>query len=583
MSASRVAERAAAYALQTTMEPALATSFDLLATAPQGVAKLRELILSLAVRGKLVEQKASEKPASHLLERVRVERDALEGNGRKKRGNAAIPEHDDAWAELPSQWVWSSLAEIGVVNPRNDVPDGLQTSFVQMSSIPVALLEPHKTEPRPWREIRSGFTHFAEGDVGVAKITPCFENGKSTIFRNLDGGAGAGTTELHVVRPLASIDPGYILIFLKSPEFLRPGEACMTGSAGQKRLPRRYFETRALPLPPLAEQARIVARVEELMRLCDALEAHGRLQDEQHARLVTTLFDTLAASESASALAENWQRIAAHFDLLLDRPEAVDALEQTILQLAVRGLLVEQDSIDEPTGALLSHIASEGEQLSTTERVARERAFQARIDEELPFEVPKTWRWVRLGDVADTHTGYAFKSSEYANEGVAVLRVTNINKDGSVSMTDSKFISQDNAENLYARFFLKAGDILLVMVGGSLGKIGIVPPDCLPAVLNQNMWKVVPTAALDRSYLVHCLQFINETQLKITHSTHGHLAQGDYLNKVIPLPPLAEQHRIVARVEQLRGLCAELRERLQQSRATQSRLAEALVVQFAGS
>ena len=111
----------------------------------------------------------------------------------------------------------------------------------------------------------------------------------------------------------------------------------MTGTAGQKRLPRAIFENRPFPLPPLTEQSRIVARVEELMRLCDALEAKGRLEAEQHARLLGALLGTLTDSATPEELAANWQRVADHFDLLLDRPEAVDALEQTILQLAVRG------------------------------------------------------------------------------------------------------------------------------------------------------------------------------------------------------------------------------------------------------
>ena len=137
-----------------------------------------------------------------------------------------------------------------------------------MSSIPVAFSEPHTSEECSWRDIKSGFTHFAEGDVGVAKITPCFENGKSTVFKNLRNGIGAGTTELHIVRPLCEVEPRYVLLFLKTPRFLINGEVGMMGSAGQKRVARAYFENTPFPLPPLPEQSRIVTRVEDLMRLC---------------------------------------------------------------------------------------------------------------------------------------------------------------------------------------------------------------------------------------------------------------------------------------------------------------------------
>lgn len=130
-----------------------------------------------------------------------------------------------------------------------------------------------------WKEIKSGFTQFAEGDVGVAKITPCFENGKSTVFQNLSNGIGAGTTELHIVRPLGGIQRRYVLLFLKTPAFLKEGEAVMTGSTGQKRLPRSYFECKLFPLPPLPEQSRIVARVTALRQLC--FELRQRLAERQ--------------------------------------------------------------------------------------------------------------------------------------------------------------------------------------------------------------------------------------------------------------------------------------------------------------
>lgn len=577
MSASRVAERHAAYALQTTMQPAITTSFDLLATAPQGVAKLRELILSLAVRGKLVEQKSSEKSASHLLERVHVERIALEGSGRKKRDNAAMHEHNDAWAELPNHWVWTCLAEIGVINPRNDVPDDLQASFVQMSSIPVALLEPHKTESRPWREIRSGFTHFSEGDVGVAKITPCFENGKSTIFRNLDGGVGAGTTELHIVRPLASIDPGYILIFLKSPEFLRPGEACMTGSAGQKRLARRYFETRALPLPPLAEQARIVARVDELMQLCDALEAHGRLQDEQHARLVARLFDALATSAFAKELAENWQRLATHFDLLLDRPEAVDALEQAVLQLAVRGLLVSQNPTDEHASKLIQKIQACRAELRETAGNSKRAAWH----NEPTFNLPTGWEAVGLLDVCSVGGGATPSKGNpgYWNGDIPWVSPKDMKVD---LIEDSQDHISPKALN-ETRLPLVATNSLLVVVRGMILVHSFpVAVTTREVTLNQDMKSFTPYLGGLTDFLALALKgFKPEILSLVARSTHGtcKLESEKLFGFTFGLPPLAEQQRIVARVEQLRGLCAELRERLQQSRVTQSRLAEALVMQ----
>ena len=166
---------------------------------------------------------------------------------------------DDVPFPLPPNWRWSQIAEIGVLSPRNDAEDQARSSFVPMSMIASGYGAAHKHEVRPWGEIRSGYTHFAEGDVGLAKITPCFENSKSTVFRNLTGGFGSGTTELHTVRPLF-VDPDYILLFLKCPHFIEAGIPIMTGTAGQKRVPIEYFAKSPFALPPLAEQHRIVAR-----------------------------------------------------------------------------------------------------------------------------------------------------------------------------------------------------------------------------------------------------------------------------------------------------------------------------------
>jgi len=163
-----------------------------------------------------------------------------------------------------------------------------------------------------------------------------------------------------VIRPVTEID--FLAIYLSSPLYRDTVSAASAG-IGINNLKGTSLLGLDIPLPPLAEQSRIVTRVEELMQLCDALEASGQLEAQQHAQLVGTLLGTLTQSETPEALADNWQRIATHFDVLLDRPEAVDALEQTILQLAVRGLLVPQDPTDEPASVLLQKIRTEKDHL----------------------------------------------------------------------------------------------------------------------------------------------------------------------------------------------------------------------------
>ncbi|WP_108744392.1 restriction endonuclease subunit S [Xanthomonas oryzae] len=269
----------------------LAEHFHTLFTTEPGIDALKQTLLQLAVMGKLVPQDPNDEPASELLKRIAEEKARLvvEGKINKQKPLAAFDE-EAAPFELPAGWKWTSLAQVAVVNPRNAAADSLEISFVPMTFIGTRFDGQHAQETRLWAKVKQGFTHFAEGDVGVAKITPCFENSKACVFSNLVNGLGAGTTELHVVRPVCqTLDPRYVLAYLKSPQFLLVGETKMTGTAGQKRLPKNFVETNPFPLPPLAEQHRIVAKVDELMALCDQLKARLGEARQVHGNLANAL------------------------------------------------------------------------------------------------------------------------------------------------------------------------------------------------------------------------------------------------------------------------------------------------------
>jgi len=261
-----------------------------LTTRPEHIKQLRGTILDLAVRGKLVEQDPTDEPASEFLTKIKAQKAILWP--KQKATQDANKEYGKPF-QLPVEWEWSQLAEIGLLSPRNVAESEFNASFVPMTLIPSEYGLPHKQEIKPWGEMKSGYTHFSEGDVALAKITPCFENGKSTVFRDLTGGMGAGTTELHVVRPLF-VDPDFILIFLKCPYFIETGIPLMTGTAGQKRVPKGYFAYSPFPLPPLSEQHRIVEKVSELMTLCDQLEEQIKTAEMDNRRLLeSTLYEAL--------------------------------------------------------------------------------------------------------------------------------------------------------------------------------------------------------------------------------------------------------------------------------------------------
>jgi type I restriction enzyme S subunit len=236
---------------------------------------LKEKILQLAIQGKLVAQDPNDEPASVLLERIRAERERLikEGKIKKQKQLPEITDEEKPF-EIPENWEWVRLGEVTIINPRNLFEDEKQASFVPMALIDEGFKNNHAFEVRLWKDIKKGFTHFAENDVAVAKITPCFENRKSVIMRNLVNGIGAGTTELHIIRSINELVlPAYILIICKTDRFIKDGISTYTGTAGQQRISKDFIMNYLIPLPPLAEQKRIVEKVDIIMNMLDEAES----------------------------------------------------------------------------------------------------------------------------------------------------------------------------------------------------------------------------------------------------------------------------------------------------------------------
>ena len=279
-----------------------ANRMDELFTDPADLAPLREAVLQLAVQGQLVRQDPTEEHASRSIERIETEKTRLV-KAKKISKQKPLPPLDASArdVELPRGWAWTSTAAVGILNPRNEAEDDAMVAFCPMPTIPTDYRQKIAPESRNWGDIKKGYTHFAEGDVVVAKITPCFQNRKSCVMSGLKGGIGAGTTELHVIRILAKQAlPEYLLLFYKSPNFIQVGVEKMTGTAGQQRVPREYFAYTPLPLPPPAEQIRIVAKVDELMGLIDEFEGHLVARQKYHEAFAAAAINQATGTNSVS-------------------------------------------------------------------------------------------------------------------------------------------------------------------------------------------------------------------------------------------------------------------------------------------
>ncbi len=530
--------------------------YERTADAPDAVGRLRRFVLDLAVRGKLVPQDPADEPASELLKRIAKEKARLVKAG-EIRTPKAIPARFDTPFQVPVNWRWSQLAEIGVLNPRNEAPDNLEASFVPMPLIAAEYGVASGHEARPWGEIKKGYTHFAEGDVGLAKITPCFENGKSTVFLNLTGGIGSGTTELHIVRPLF-VDQSYILLFLKSPYFIKTGIPKMTGTAGQKRVPTEYFAHSPFPLPPLAEQHRIVAKVDELMALCDRLEAARAVREATRDRLAAASLARLNAPDP-EAFTDDARFALNALPALTTRPDQIKQLRQTILNLAVRGKLVPQDPADVPASACT---------LDAPDREGR-----------LDVCLPPNWRWVRVDDVANARLGKMLDKAKNVGQPYPYLRNTNVHW-FDIRLDDLKAIPLNEAE--FEEYRLEEGDVLICEGGHGIGRTAVWRGNAENVVFQKALHRVRPGAYLDSDFFAQCCFVYFDLGIMQTYFTGVGIPHftGRALSKLIfPLPPLAEQHRIVAKVNALMALCDQLEASLTTGDATRRRLLDALLAE----
>jgi type I restriction enzyme S subunit len=566
----------------------LLSNLDLLATAPGGVARLRELILPLAVQGKLLPQDPADEPASVLLKKIRAEKDRLIAEGKIKRDKplAGIEDEEKPF-ELPQGWKWVRMgalmnsSEAGWSPSCNNTPRcGDDWGVLKVSAVswgnfnPEANKElPANLAPRPEYEVK-------DGDFLLSRA-----NTEELVARSVV--VGTTPPKLMLSDKIIRLDVSSHVhrAFLNLSNNANHSRAhyvvhASGTSSSMKNVSREVVLNTPVPLPPLAEQSRIVTRVEELMRLCDALEAKGRLEAAQHAQLVTTLLATLTDSATPEALAEHWQRLASHFDTLLDRPEAVDALEQTILQLAVRGLLVPQDPADEPASVLLKHIRSEKDRLIAAGQIKRDKPLPPITDDEKPFELPSGWTWVRFDELTHPLKPIAYGVLVPGPEmegGVPFVRIADL------SLTDppakpEKSISPD-VDTQFQRTRLEGGEILMGVVG-SIGKLGVAPPTWAGANIARAICRIVPADAGLNEFVLFLLQteFMQTSFAGDTRTlAQPTLNVGLIRQALTPLPPPAEQSRIVARVESLRRLCADLRQRLSASQTTQAQLAGALV------
>lgn len=550
-----------------------------------GIKKLRELILELAVRGKLVPQDPNDEPASELLKRIAAEKEALVKAGKLKK-QKPLPQMTDEekFFEIPEGWAWEFLKNLtskltdGSHNPPKDNGSGYpMLSGQNIGAGTIDYANPSRYVDEQGFLIENSRTSVQEGDVlltivgSIGRSAVVRENAPKFVLQR----SVAVLTPIHVVSD-------YLPILFSSISVQNFFESEGKGTA-QKGIYLGQLAKLPIPVPPVKEQTRIVAKVNELMALCDQLEQQSYQQLDAHNQLVDALLATLTQSQNADELASNWQRLAAHFDTLFTTEYSIDALKQTILQLAVMGKLVKQNPNDEPASELLKRIAAEKDALVKAGKIKKQKPLLPISDDEKPFALPEGWEWVHLLDISEEigtgPFGSMIHKSDYISGGIPLINPSHMIND---KIVEDKDISVNQAKlSELASYKLLSGDIVLAR-RGEVGRMAIVGERESGWLCGTGSFYLRLSKEISREFMALVFR-VKSTREYLTGNAVGttmvNLNHGILNSLPIGLPSLNVQNKIVHRVYELLILCDLLACKLHLVKQTQAVLAEALVEQ----
>jgi type I restriction enzyme S subunit len=549
-----------------------------------GVKKLRELILELAVRGKLVGQDPNDEPASKLLQKIASEKVRLFNEGKIKKQKPLPPiKPVEKLFELPVGWVYCRLDDIctgitsGSTPPKDQFSESTGVPYLKVYNIRNQEVDfKYKPQFVSYEYHRKKLTRsiLFPNDVVMNIVGPPL--GKVAVVPD-DFPEWNCNQAIVLFRPLETKLSNYIYTYLNAGLFLSSIE--LIGTAGQDNISVTKSRTIVFPMPPLGEQHRIVAKVDELMVLCEQLEAQTENSIQAHQLLVETLLATLSNAKDANELTDNWQRISQHFDVLFTTQDSIDQLKQTILQLAVMGKIVKQDPNDKPVSKLLECIAEEKEQLVKAGKIKKQKPYIS-FDglNALKRELPVNWAWIKLGQIADLVRGGSPRPAgdpRFYNGKIPFLKV------GDITRKKSKFVEGFNytikEAGLSKTRMISVRTVLLSNSGATLG----IPAICdFPATFNDGIAAFVEKSGhVTDEYLYLYLSTLTKWFLDIASQGQGQPNLNTDIIKTtwFALPPVAEQLRIVKKVDHLLTICDLLERGLSELQTTQLHLTYALV------
>ena len=517
-----------------------------------GIKKLRELILELAVRGKLVPQDESDEPASELLKRIATEKDKLIAEGKIKKSKPLEPiTEEEKLFSLPHGWEWVRLGDVCSYIQRGKGPAYIDNSdffvisqkCVRWTGLDLSqarFIDPESvTKYEAIRLLCEGdilWNSTGTGTIGRACLVPPLVNKQFLV----------ADSHVTVVRPIGlwSI---FLWRWIHSPSVQSQIEGVASGTTNQIELNTSTVISHLFPLPPLAEQHRIVAKVDELMALCDQLENQHNNAAEAHEKLVAHLLDTLTQSQNAEDFNANWQRIAEHFDTLFTTESSIDGLKQTLLQLAVMGKLVPQDPNDEPASELLKRIQAEKAKLIAEGKIKKDKPLAEISEEEKPFNLPVGWEWVRLGNALLKITDGTHHSPINLSTGsFKYISAKNI-KSWGIDLDNVTYVTEDVHEEIYSRCNPEYGDVLYIKDGATTG-ITTINTLKEPFSMLSSVALLKPSVDIYNEYLLKAITapfFYAEIRAEMTGVAITRVTLSKLNNALIPISSLTSQKRIL--------------------------------------
>jgi type I restriction enzyme, S subunit len=545
-----------------------------------GIEKLRALILDLAVRGKLLPQDASDEPVSELVKKIAREKARLikAGDLRKPR-EQVINGKPRTPFRIPSTWRWIRLDEVGAIigggtpssaDPENFADPGRGSSWITPADLGSGFSDLY---------ISHGARDLSEKGLESSSATVMPKGTVLFTSRAPIGYVAIAKNPISTNQGFKSIVPyvpdcsRYVATVMRA--FATDIDAQAPGTTF-KEVSGKIVAAIPFPLPPLPEQRRIVAKVDELMALCDGLEAGTYKAIESHELLSERLCATLTNGRDTEEIAENWARIETHFDVLFTTEASIDQLKRTILQLAMMGRLSQQEPTDEPASELLKRINKEIVAYSKAQGIRLSQPDPIKA-EALRFPAPFGWRWTRLSALFKVITDGDHQPPPKADEGVAFLTIGNITT-GKLEFEDCRLVPEGYFRSLAPYRTPAKGDILYTVVGATYGRPAIVETD-REFCVQRHIAILKPVENLNRRFMAWLLTsplVYEQASQSTTGTAQPTIALRPLRNFVVPLPPLAEQKRIVATIDHLMSLCDALRVRLIQNEKERIQFADSV-------